>query len=118
MTGAQFERLFIEHLKDSGYWALRIPCNDRGAQPFDVIAIRGSNILAVDCKVCSQPRFETRRIEDNQRLAFELMQKRTNAWCGFACYHDGNIFMIPFGDCTGASVRLETLRPKYFYWRL
>lgn len=95
MTGQEFEQWACQWFRNRGYWALNIPKNKFGAQPFDVLAIRGSDIWAVDCKVCSKSRFPLSRVEDNQWLAFDLMQEITNAICGFMCWYNG-LFFIPY----------------------
>lgn len=105
MTGEKFERVFCELLKEDGYWALRIPKNNTGAQPFDILAISGDSMLAVDCKVCKSNRFPLSRIEDNQWLAFKMLAERTNARIGIAVYHNGQVFMIPYGMLLRAAER-------------
>ena len=96
MTGEQFEVAVCKCLQRKGCWALRIPRNASGAQPFDILAIRGSEIWAIDCKVCSEPRLRLSRIEDNQWLAFDLLKRKTNATCGFCWYHDGKTGFIDY----------------------
>ena len=96
MTGERFENLFCELLSKQNYWALKIPRDQRGAQPFDVIAVRGSEIWAVDCKVCATDRFPLSRIEDNQWLSFWQINKKTNAECGIVIYFDGNVYYISY----------------------
>ena len=113
MTGAEFETQVCKWFKSHGYWALNIPKNKYGAQPFDVLAIKGGEIWAVDCKVCGEKRLPLDRIEDNQWLAFESMTKLTNARCGFMCWHGGKMNFVEFEDVvairkTGrASIKLE-----------
>lgn len=80
MTGREFENHVVKLLKAEGYWVLRIPQNESGQQPFDILAIKGKRILAYDAKVLSDGhRFPLDRIEDNQYNAFELMEKKTGA---------------------------------------
>jgi Holliday junction resolvase len=80
MTGREFENHVCKKLKEAGYWVLRIPQNETGQQPFDILAIKGKRILAYDAKVLSDGhRFPLDRIEDNQYNAFELMEKKTGA---------------------------------------
>lgn len=80
MTGREFEDYVCKKLKGAGYWVLRIPQNETGQQPFDILAIKGKRILAYDAKVLSNGhRFPLDRIEDNQYNAFELMEKKTGA---------------------------------------
>ena len=80
MTGREFENHVVKQLHNAGYWVLRIPQNEIGQQPFDILAIKGKRILAYDAKVLSEgKRFPLNRIEDNQYNAFELMEKKTGA---------------------------------------
>ena len=80
MTGREFENRVCKKLKEAGYWVLRIPQNETGQQPFDILAIKGKRILAYDAKVVSEGnRFPLDRIEDNQYNAFQLVHKKTGA---------------------------------------
>ena len=80
MTGREFENLVAKKLKEAGYWVLRIPQNETGQQPFDILAIKGKRIVAYDAKVVSNGnRFPLDRIEDNQYNAFTLIGKKTGA---------------------------------------
>ena len=110
MTGAEFERYMADLFQQNGFWALRIPKNERGAQPFDILAIKGDRIYAVDCKVCARSSFPVERVEDNQWLSMDIMQRRTTAIVGFAVYHDGMIYFIPYDELkmsNAASIRLD-----------
>lgn len=91
MTGREFENRVCKKLKEAGYWVLRIPQNETGQQPFDILAIKGKRILAYDAKVLSEGhRFPLDRIEDNQYNAFQLMEKKTGAEeIGLLIYADG-----------------------------
>lgn len=93
MTGREFENHVTKKLKEAGYWVLRIPQNETGQQPFDILAIKGKRILAYDAKVVSDGhRFPLDRIEDNQYNAFQLMEKKTGAEeIGLLIYVDGTI---------------------------
>lgn len=99
MTGTKFEQEFCEILNKCGWWALRIPRNESGAQPFDVIAVNEHYVECYDCKVVSSEngRFPLSRIEDNQWLAFERFETQTNraSSCGLAILYAGNIYFIP-----------------------
>ena len=96
VTGNEFEGAFCELLKSIGYWALNIPKNKSGAQPFDVIALKGSSVLAIDCKVCQGKRFPIDRIEDNQWLAFQTVYDKSIACVGIAVLHDGDVYFFNY----------------------
>lgn len=98
ISGSDFETLFCLILKRFGFWALNIPKNRYGAQPFDVIAVNRTHILAVDCKVCSDKdgRFKVSRIEDNQWMAFETIKKRAVCAAGIVIFHDWNVYLYEY----------------------
>ena len=104
MTGQEFEAAFTKWLFDKGFWALNIPRNKFGAQPFDIIAIKGNVVWAIDCKVCGEKRLDLRRVEPNQYTAFDVMQERTKARCSFVCLHKGIIYDVAFGAVKNAYV--------------
>lgn len=113
MSGEQFEAVLCQIFKMKGYWALNIPKNRFGAQPFDVLAIKKGMgqlpdvVYAVDGKVCggdshSHKRLRLSRIEDNQWLSFGNMQERTRAFCGFACLYNDYVYFVPYDDAVCA----------------
>lgn len=87
MTGSEFERACAKRLSDNGWWALVIPKDNHGSQPFDLIACKGDMICAYDCKVISSDRtqvFTHERIELNQQTAMRKFTNRVNCFqCGF-----------------------------------
>ena len=91
MTGSEFERKVCQWLKEQGYWALNIPRQKSGQQPFDVIAVKGNCIVALDCKVISgsSERFPLERVEVNQWLAFKSLEdKSPYSVIGLMIWHD------------------------------
>ena len=113
MTGSQLEGYVVHVLSNNGWWALRIPRNPSGAQPFDIIAIKGSNILAVDCKACSEPKFALKRIEDNQWMAFERMMGRTDAVVGIVAENEGQLYLVDYVDLINCNRSYIALDEKY-----
>lgn len=69
--GTDFENEAVEILNKIGYWVHFIAPDIRGAQPFDVIAVKESKPIAIDCKTSAVRRFNISRLEDNQVSAFE-----------------------------------------------
>ena len=104
MTGSEFESAFTKWLFDKGFWALNIPRNKFGAQPFDIIAIKGNIVWAIDCKVCAEKRLDLRRVEPNQYAAFEVLQERTKARCSFVCLNGKTVYEIAFNAVKDAYV--------------
>lgn len=69
--GTAFEKEVVELLAQKGYWVHFITPDSRGAQPFDVIAVKDGKALAIDCKTCVSNTFSISRLEENQICAFE-----------------------------------------------
>lgn len=95
MTGSEFENIVCKILRAEGDWVLRIPRNEKGAQPFDILSIRRPTALAIDCKVCEANRFPLSRVEDNQWLAFEDFEKRAGC-ASLIILHKRKIYSLPF----------------------
>ena len=98
MGGLEFQRKFCKRLWNDGYWALEIARDSRGAQPFDVLAMKDNHVLAVDCKVCSSKgaRFPLTRIEDNQWSAFMTVSERTDAIVGIVVWYDESVYFVHY----------------------
>ena len=71
--GTDFERRMCVNFALDGYWVHFLTPDARGAQPFDIIAVKNGRAYAIECKTLS-PRvksFNISRLEDNQIMAFE-----------------------------------------------
>lgn len=98
-TGSQFEKEFCQHLAENGWWAHFLTPSASGAQPFDIIALRGRDVYAIDCKTCADDKFPISRVEDNQWFAFRsIMWKSTNVKCGLAILYNDELYYVPFED--------------------
>ena len=116
MTGQEFERYFCEWLKHTGWWALNIPRASGGQQPFDVIAVKNGNVLAVDCKVVGvgSRLLPLNRIEDNQWLAFWSLRKRSEqAVIGVAVWHekDHRMYFVDYSELVAATKAKQSSIP-------
>lgn len=71
--GRAYEGEVVKLLSQYGFWAHRIEERPDGSQPFDVIAAKNNDPLAIDAKTLSadQRWFYISRLEENQILAFE-----------------------------------------------
>ena len=69
--GTAFEKRVCALLSANGYWVHFITPDVRGAQPFDIIAVKDGRAIAIDCKTCASGKFSISRLEDNQIFAFE-----------------------------------------------
>ena len=110
MTWERFEREFCNILGKQGWWALRIPKDETGAQPFDVIAVNEKTVKCYDCKVISGKtgRFPLSRVEDNQWLAFERFEARTKKHsCGLVIFWNQNIYLVAYRFLKGMIAREE-----------
>jgi Holliday junction resolvase len=91
--GNSFEAELCEILSEHGFWAHNLAQNSAG-QPADVIAVRDGEAFLIDCKVCSQGKFQYSRIEENQDLSMELWQDCGNGYGWFALKFDTGIYMV------------------------
>ncbi len=69
--GAAFEKEICKWLATRGFWVHFIAPDPRGAQPFDIIAVRNGEAIAGDCKTSVKKMFSITRLEENQVMAFE-----------------------------------------------
>ena len=79
--GTEFEREVVEIMQKRGYWVHFLAPDSRGAQPFDIIAVKNGMAIAIECKTLSpkEKSFPIDRLEDNQKFAFEVWQRCGNA---------------------------------------
>jgi Holliday junction resolvase len=89
--GTAFERRVCEILKESGYWVHFLAPDSRGSQPFDIIAVKGGFVEAIECKTLdkSQRWFRIDRLEENQKTAFDYWE---------VCGNDEPIILIEHGE--------------------
>lgn len=92
--GSMFERELCDVLADKGYWVHFIAPDNRGAQPFDVIAVKDGKPLAIDCKTSVRDAISIGRLETNQILAFEHWIKCGNGNPIVAVKHKGDIYFV------------------------
>lgn len=102
--GGKFEQDLSHILADHGFWAHCFQQNKSG-QPADIIAVKGKYHTLIDCKVVSENGgFPFERVEENQRLAMRMFQRKCSELCYFAIrMPDGNVWMISLE-------RIETLK--------
>lgn len=91
--GNTFESELCEILAEEGFWCHNLAQNAAG-QPADVIAVRDKQAFLIDCKVCSQGKFQYSRIEENQDRSMELWHDCGNGNGWFALKFDSGIYMI------------------------
>lgn len=94
--GTEFEHELCQILAQKGYWVHFIVPDARGAQPFDVIAVKDGKALAIDCKTCVADSFNIGRLEENQIMAFERWIKCGNDDPFIAVKHDNKVYLINY----------------------
>lgn len=97
--GKEFEQEWIDHIRSLGMWVHFMQPAPDGSQPFDVIAIDDRYgypvVSAYDCKTLSGKRFPLDRVEDNQRLAFEALNRKGVHNTYFVIKTKTAIYLIP-----------------------
>ena len=98
--GTRFEKRVCEYLASECYWAHFITPDNRGAQPFDIIAVRNGVAVAVECKTLSDTRnyFPISRLEDNQIMAFKKWRACGNALIYIAIEWQDKMYMVSYTD--------------------
>lgn len=102
--GTQFEREVCALLSKKGYWVHFITPDARGAQPFDIIAVRNGRATAIDCKTSASASFSISRLEDNQIHAFEKWVRCGNEMPLIYVKHVGNIYVVRYDDLKAAGI--------------
>lgn len=104
--GGRFEQELSHALSEAGFWVHVLQQNKAG-QPADIIAVKGKFHTLIDCKLVSDDKgFPFSRIEDNQKLAMRMFQRK----CGDLCYF---AIKLPDGEIRLVSLeRLETLKVR------
>lgn len=95
--GSKFEQKVCELLAHKGYWVHFIAPDARGAQPFDVIAVKNGIAYAIDCKTCVAKFFNLSRLEQNQIMAFEKWIRCGNENALIVIEHDARIYCVTYG---------------------
>lgn len=96
ILGTAFEREMCNLLASEGYWVHFIVPDARGAQPFDIIAVKAGQAIAIDCKTCVANTFGISRLEENQIMAFEKWISCGNEMPLVAVKHNEHIYLIPY----------------------
>lgn len=94
--GTQFERQMCEILKRQGWWVHFLSPNEKGQQPFDIVAVKDDVPIAIDCKTSSKRIIRISRLEEDQKTAFNLWLSRGNSKAYIAVKYKSKVYMIPF----------------------
>lgn len=112
--GTAFEKEVVNLLKFQGWWVHFISPDATGAQPFDIIAVKDSMTVAIDCKTSVKKIFNINRLEDNQIYAFEKWMACGNTIPLLFVKFDGQISTVPYTDLKD---RKKVNLTKYRYER-
>lgn len=95
-VGGKFEQELSHLLADAGFW-VHVMQQNKAGQPADIIAVKGMFHTLIDCKVISDDKgFPFERVEENQRYAMRMFQRKAHELCWFALrLPDGSIWMLP-----------------------
>ncbi len=123
--GNSFEQEWMNHLASLGMWVHFMQPAPDGSQPFDVISIDNAygdtHVCAWDCKTLSGKRFPLSRIEDNQEMAFEALNKRGVYDTCFVIKSGDTVYIIPSRDAIErkhAGEKSILLEDRYVYMHL
>ena len=94
--GSAFEKEMCRILAKEGYWVHFISPDNRGAQPFDIIAVKDGKPLVADCKTCKNGIFRIERLEDNQRLAFQKWRDCGNGEPAVFVKYNDSVYVIRY----------------------
>ena len=109
--GNQFEREFCDLLASRGYWVHFMAPDVRGAQPFDIIAVKTYRAYAFDCKTSAKKIFPFSRLEENQIYAFERWLACGNTEPKIAVKYNGEIYVIGYKELKQkGKVNLDEIR--------
>ena len=109
--GNSFESELCEILSVHGFWSHNLAQNASG-QPADVIAAKDGESFLIDCKVCSQGKFQYSRIEENQDLSMELWRDCGNGQGWFALKFDERIYMVDRESIRACSHNHPAMTPE------
>lgn len=113
-VGNEFETEFCRWLFQRGCWAHNFANRSYG-QPADIIAIRGGKAFLIDCKVCENNYFDTRRVEDNQKDSMDFWQEvvdGSTALFAIKFMQSGSIYILPYYKVEGDDHRLNEFQVK------
>lgn len=96
--GSDFEKEILKAYTDAGAWVHFITPDERGAQPFDIIAVKDGKAFAIECKTLTTDKryFTIDRLENNQIFAFERWMKCGNTIPLIYVEYGDKIVEIPY----------------------
>lgn len=98
--GISFEQYVCKILAKHGVWVHFMAPDSRGAQPFDIVAVKDGKAFAIECKTLDKKTrsFTLDRLEDNQRMAFQRWRDCGNGEPLIFVWHDHDVKVIEYKD--------------------
>lgn len=93
-----FEQEAIARFKENGWWVHFLTADARGAQPFDIIAMKGGVTVVGDCKTSSTHLFPLSRLEWNQIYAFDSWLQHGGTEPQIFVKYKGKIIVIGYKE--------------------
>ena len=105
-SGSRFEQELSHLLAENGFW-VHVMQQNKAGQPADIIAVKGKFHTLIDCKVISDNNgFPFERVEENQKYAMRMFQRKCGELCYFALKTpDNEIHLV-------SMERIETLKNR------
>lgn len=96
--GTAFEKLVVDIFKAGGCWVHFLNPDASGAQPFDVIAVKNGQPIAIECKTLADRNrsFPISRLEENQRYAMDCWMRCGNPTPCVAVLYRNKVYAIPY----------------------
>ena len=96
--GTAFEREAVSWLRGNGWWVHFLSPDGRGAQPFDIIAMKHGYVMVGDCKTSASHLFPLSRLEWNQVYAFDSWLAHGGSEPQVIVKYKDEIILVPY--CT------------------
>lgn len=100
VLGTSFEEEMCEYFANRGFWVHFLVPDSRGAQPFDIIAVKNGRAIAIECKTLADNKryFTMDRLEDNQMMAFWKWKSTGNPSPIIAIKHHDDVVLIGYEE--------------------
>lgn len=116
--GMKFEQKVCQMLSRDGWWVHFLSPDNRGAQPFDIIAVKNGNAMAIDCKTCVDNIFRINRLEENQKYAFQKWRDCGNSFAGIYIEHGDRLYIVSYDDLLDNDGKYDLEANKYLSYDL
>ena len=112
--GTEFEQEMCGWLAGMGWWVHFISPDRRGAQPFDIIAVKDNVPVAIDCKTSSRRSFPYSRLEPNQITSFEKWLSLGNRTALVMVKYNDHVYQISYAELKRFG-KVDLSKRRYLY---